>query len=187
MALLLVVTGCNPETTPSSAKTGKTTVTVPNVIGKRLSDAEAALKSAGLKDISAVDGTGRGREVLDPDNWTVDTQTPKAGTTTSGSTKVTLSVSRPSDASSTSKATVGLVPEVVCMNLQDAQNAMQAAGFYNLGSQDGSGKGRMQILDRDWVVVQQSVAAGTKPGLTKRITLTSVKYGESTGSSGCKS
>jgi PASTA domain len=187
MAFLLVMTGCGPETTTPSGKAAKTTVTIPDVIGKRLSDAEAALKSAGLKDIAAVDGTGRGREVIDPDNWTVDTQSPKAGTATSGSTKVTLTVSRPSDASGPPKPTAGVVPKVVCMNLQDAQNEMQAAGFYNLGSQDGSGQGRMQILDRDWVVVKQSVAAGTKPGPTTRITLTSVKYGESTGSSGCKS
>ena len=52
---------------------------------------------------------------------------------------------------------------------------------------DGGGQGRMQILDRDWVVIAQSVPAGSKPRLSQRIVLTSVKYGEPTGSSGCKS
>jgi hypothetical protein len=160
------------------------TSTVPNVVGKRLSDAETVLRAAGLKSISPVDDTGRHRIVIDPENWVVDAQSPKAGAHASGT--VTLQVRRPSDAKPGSTK-VGVVPNVVCMNLQDAQNTMQDSGFFNLGSADGAGQGRMHILDRDWVVIGQSVRAGTKPGLTKRIVLTSVKYGESTGSSGCKS
>jgi hypothetical protein len=83
--------------------------------------------------------------------------------------------------------TRGVVPNVTCMNLQDAQNSLQSAGFFNLASVDGLGQGRMQILDRDWVVTKQSVAAGTRPAALTRIVLTAVKYGESTGSSGCQS
>jgi len=170
--------------TTAIATTSTAGKTVPNVVGKRLSDAETMLRAAGLKSISPVDDTGRDRIVIDPENWIVDAQNPKAGTKANGT--VTLQVRRPSDAKPGSK-TVGVVPNVVCMNLQDAQNTMQDSGFFNLGSADGGGQGRMQILDRDWVVIGQSVRAGTKPGLTKRIVLTSVKYGEPTGSSGCKS
>src|SRR5262249_35264506 len=144
------------------------------------------LRAAGLSHISAVDDTGRDRIVIDPTNWVVDAQAPAAGTHATGRTDVTLNVRRPSDGATTSTS-LGVVPDVVCMNLQDAQDTMQRSGFFNLGSADGAGQGRMQILDRDWVVIAQSVPAGSKPELTRRIVLTSVKYGEPTGSSGCKS
>ncbi len=76
---------------------------------------------------------------------------------------------------------------MTCMNLQDAQNTLQSAGFFNLASMDGLGQGRQQILDRDWLVTKQSAAAGSRPKLLTRIVLTAVKYGESTGASGCRS
>ncbi len=182
-------TTSQPPVTPAAvvttgAPSTHATVTGPNVVGKRLSDAETALRDAGLTSITPVDDTGRNRIVIDPQNWVVDSQSPKAGTHVSST--VTLQVRRPSDVKPGVTQT-GVVPNGVCMNLQDAQNAMQASGFVNLGSADGAGQGRVQILDRDWVVIGQSVPAGTKPGLTKRIVLTSVKYGESTGTSGCKS
>ena len=198
-AVVALLAACGPvadgastagsQSSPTAAEARSTThagatVTVPNVVGKRLSDAETSLRGAGLKSIKPVDDTGRNRIVIDPENWVVDSQSPNAGTHVSST--VTLQVRRPSDVKQGATQT-GVVPNVVCMNLQDAQNAMQASGFFNLGSADGAGQGRMQILDRDWVVIGQSVQAGTKPGLTKRIVLTSVKYGESTGSSGCKS
>ena len=185
---LAVLTGCDRiEYGVASAVPGSSAaVVVPNVIGQRLSEAEQKLRDAGLPRISPVDDTGRGRTVIDPTNWVVDAQTPSAGTHTTGQTSVTLKVRRPSDGASASTR-LGVVPDVVCMNLQDAQNAMQRSGFFNLGSADGGGRGRMQILDRDWVVIAQSVRAGSKPKLTQRIVLTSVKYGEPTGSSGCDS
>lgn len=185
---LAVLTGCDRiENGVTSAVPGSSAaVIVPNVVGERLSDAERDLRAAGLPRISPVDDTGRGRTVIDPTNWVVDGQIPPAGAHTTGQTSVTLRVRRPSDGASASTR-LGVVPNVVCMNLQDAQNAMQRSGFFNLGSADGGGQGRMQILDRDWVVIAQSVRAGSKPKLTQRIVLTSVKYGEPTGSSGCKS
>ena len=79
------------------------------------------------------------------------------------------------------------MPNVTCMNLQDAQNTLQSAGFFNLASVDGLGQGRQQILDRDWLVTKQSAVAGSRPKLLTRIVLTAVKYGESTGDSGCRS
>ena len=53
------------------------------------------------------------------------------------------------------------VPDVVGMNLQDAQDAMQRAGFYDLYENDATGQGRSQLMDRLWDVVSQSPAAGT--------------------------
>jgi hypothetical protein len=83
------------------------------------------------------------------------------------------------------RTTAGTVPNVVCAELQDAQDALRAAHFFVLTSKDASGQGRMALVDRDWVVIAQSVRAGTSPGLTTHIELTVVKYGEPSGGSGC--
>jgi hypothetical protein len=50
----------------------------------------------------------------------------------------------------------GLMPDVLCMNLQDAQNAIQEHGVFRSRSVDATGADRMQIRDRNWVVVDQS-------------------------------
>jgi hypothetical protein len=173
---------------PSAAGTGRpvTGSSVPNVVGQRLSTAERTLASAGYRSIKPVDDTGRNRVVIDPQNWTIDSQTPAAGAAAATGTTITLRVRRPSDAAIPS-TTVGVVPNVTCMNLQDAQNTLQSAGFFNLASVDGLGQGRQQILDRDWLVTKQSAVAGSRPKVLTRIVLTAVKYGESTGASGCQS
>jgi PASTA domain len=172
----------------SAASTAKPAAgsSVPNVVGQRLSTAERTLASAGYRSIKPVDDTGRNRIVIDPQNWTVDSQAPAAGATAATGTTITLRVRRPSDAPIPS-TTLGEVPNVTCMNLQDAQNTLQSAGFFNLASVDGLGQGRQQILDRDWLVTKQSAATGSRPKLLTRIVLTAVKYGESTGASGCRS
>ncbi|MGH3877361.1 MAG: PASTA domain-containing protein [Actinophytocola sp.] len=83
--------------------------------------------------------------------------------------------------------TTAALPDVVCMDLQAAQDAMQAAGYYNLGSDDATGQGRQQLVDRNWVVVGQSPAAGARPEQLAPIQLSAVKFGEPTGASGCES
>lgn len=160
---------------------------VPNVVGKRLIQGEAELSTAGFINVTASDATGQGRLPLDPQNWIVRSQTPPAGTRTALDTPVTVKVSKPTDGKGTQNPTVGVVPNVVCKDLQAAQDALQAAGFFNLASVDGTGQGRVQILDRNWVVVRQSAAAGSRPSSTTRIVFAAVKFGEPTGSSGCRS
>ncbi|MEU1863724.1 hypothetical protein ABZ535_15750 [Streptomyces gardneri] len=49
------------------------------------------------------------------------------------------------------------------MDLQLAQDTAQAAGFYALASSDATGQGRMQVLDRNWVVCSQTPASGQQP------------------------
>jgi beta-lactam-binding protein with PASTA domain len=56
------------------------------------------------------------------------------------------------------------MPDVVCMNLQTAQDEIQDHGVLLSRSEDASGAGRMQVLDRNWVVVEQSPATGTPIG-----------------------
>jgi len=101
--------------------------------------------------------------------------------------QVTLRVAKPTDDQGSTETQLGTIPDVVCKDLQTAQDTLQSAGFFNLHSKDGSGKGRLQILDRNWVVIAQSVPAGATPGLEASVTLTAVKFGEPTGDSGCPS
>ncbi|MEU0990791.1 hypothetical protein [Streptomyces sp. NPDC005953] len=53
------------------------------------------------------------------------------------------------------------LPNFVGQQLQAAQDAAQAAGFYLLTSHDATGAGRMQLLDRNWKVCSQSPAPGS--------------------------
>ncbi|WP_072689831.1 PASTA domain-containing protein [Rhodococcus marinonascens] len=55
---------------------------------------------------------------------------------------------------------VALMPNVTCMNLQAAQDTIQEAGVFYSRSQDATGKGRVQLSDRNWVVVEQNPAPG---------------------------
>jgi len=70
------------------------------------------------------------------------------------------------------------VPNVVGMQLQAAQDRLQAAGFFNLTSHDATGQGRMQIWDRGWIVVSQSRRGGTRASAGRQIDLGAKKYGE---------
>lgn len=76
-----------------------------------------------------------------------------------------------------STSTVAIMPNIVCMNLQAAQNIIQEAGVFYSRSEDATGKDRAQIVDRNWVVVAQSPAPGTPIGEGDAV-LSVVKYGE---------
>ena len=177
--------GGEPASSGSSAATGSAGAApgqraVPELIGVRLSDAEDRLKALGFDDPRIEDATGRDRAVLSRQNWIVRGQDPKAGSRVADSTRITLRVSKPTDAAPTGAPTDGVIPDVVCRDLQAAQDALQAAGFFVLDSVDGTGQGRRQLVDRNWVVVKQSVAPGTRPVRSTRVLLTAVKIGEPT-------
>ena len=67
------------------------------------------------------------------------------------------------------------VPDVSGMNHQDAQDTMQKAGLYNLREVDRTGRGRMLVIDRNWVQTGQDPPAGTEVPADAVITLTAVK------------
>ncbi|PXW31303.1 UNVERIFIED_CONTAM: hypothetical protein DES50_10569 [Williamsia faeni] len=69
------------------------------------------------------------------------------------------------------------MPAVVCMNLQDAQDLIQENGVFFSRSDDATGQGRMQAIDRNWIVVSQTPAAGTPVGELEAV-LSVVKIGE---------
>ena len=70
------------------------------------------------------------------------------------------------------------VPNVVGLDHQAAQNALQGEGLYALDEKDCSGQDRLLLFDRNWEVVKTDPPAGTKVSEDTTITLCSVKQGE---------
>jgi len=54
--------------------------------------------------------------------------------------------------------------DVLCLNLQDAQNLIQDQGVFLSRSNDASGQDRNQIYDRNWIVVGQNIPVGSAIG-----------------------
>ncbi|WP_024795642.1 hypothetical protein [Tomitella biformata] len=63
------------------------------------------------------------------------------------------------------------------MNLQVAQDTIQAAGVFFSRSDDATGAGRRQVLDSNWIVVGQTPPAGADVGEGEAV-LSAVKIGE---------
>ncbi|WP_078868292.1 PASTA domain-containing protein [Streptomyces sp. NRRL F-5727] len=57
----------------------------------------------------------------------------------------------------------GSLPDMTGKGLQSAQDQSQAAGFHHLHSHDALGRGRVQALDRNWKVCDQTPKAGKHP------------------------
>jgi len=180
----LLGSGPTRSATPAAnATTQKDGLTVPDLVGQRLPAAEAMLTGAKFRNYQELDVDGR--LIIDKDNWVVDSQDPAAGEVVPTETRVVMRVRKPTDGSVPTVAGPGVVPNVVCAELQAAQDALRSSGFLLLTSKDGTGAGRVPLLDRNWVVIAQSEAPGSKPGTTTLITLTVVKHGEPSGTSGC--
>lgn len=97
-------------------------------------------------------------------------------------TTVTLTAPAPQSAAAppvADNATRVPMPSVVCMNLQAAQDLIQTAGVFYSRSEDATGRGRSQVVDRNWVVVSQRPAPGTPIGEGDAV-LSVVKVGEPT-------
>ncbi|MFC8373158.1 hypothetical protein ACFUIT_35265 [Streptomyces sp. NPDC057239] len=86
------------------------------------------------------------------------------------------------ESSADAKSTAAL-PDMAGKGLQSAQDEAQAAGFYHLTSHDALGRGRNQILDRNWKVCAQTPAPGTHPTDTE-VDFSTVKLEESCPASG---
>jgi beta-lactam-binding protein with PASTA domain len=180
VAALLALVGCE-----------KKEAAVPNVIGQRLDLAQSHMKDAGLK-YEAIGGGTFG--ILDESNWTVCSTEPVAGQKSSDkavklivdrvcSTSQSGTVNQSSSSTTTTSPSAGAVsegsitvPNVVGKDLQTAQDTMQAAGLRNLTSHDSTGQGRLQLVDRNWKVTEQSPAAGTKANSGQEIDLGAKKF-----------
>ncbi len=95
-----------------------------------------------------------------------------ASTTTTGGSPMSVTTT-----TSTAPAE-GVLPDLVGLDLQLAQDTLQAAGWYLMTSYDATGQNRMQLRDRNWVVVEQAPAAGETVGFDKIIELGVVKDSE---------
>jgi beta-lactam-binding protein with PASTA domain len=174
---------------------------VPDVVGERLDVAKSQVKDAGY-DTEEIGGGTFG--IVVESNWTVCETDPPAGQ--AGADKVKLVVDRSCPASESSaganepnvestaaepaptparkkrkrhRAVASIVvPNVIGMDHQAAQNRMQAAGLYNLRERDGTGQGRLLLWDRNWVVIDQRPVPGSRADETAKVTLVSVKDGE---------
>ena len=71
-----------------------------------------------------------------------------------------------------------VMPALVGMNLQRAQNQLQARGSFLLTQTDGTGEGRFQMLDYGWKVCAQDPAAGTVTDIVRLVELVTVKLHE---------
>lgn len=72
------------------------------------------------------------------------------GTSQTPATEMSTSVPRP------------VMPDVVCMNLQLAQDLIQDQGVFYSRSEDATGEGRNQIVDANWIVIEQNIMPGER-------------------------
>ncbi|MBM7771155.1 beta-lactam-binding protein with PASTA domain [Actinokineospora baliensis] len=184
--VLLTLAACGPGPTtipepptlapPSSAVKS---AAVPNVVGLDHQAAQDAMQKAGFYYLTEEDATGQGRQLVIDTNWEVVEQVPAAGTVAPQSDKILLRSRKKTDSGSatpsSSTAKTAAVPNVVGMDHQDAQNAMQKAGFYYLTEEDATGQGRQLLVDHNWVVVEQIPAAGKVAPQSDKILLRSKK------------
>lgn len=70
------------------------------------------------------------------------------------------------------------MPNVKGMNLQLAQDLLQAKGSYLVDQEDALGLSRFQLVDSNWKVCRQSPKSGAKTATSAMVTLTSVKLTE---------
>lgn len=70
------------------------------------------------------------------------------------------------------------MPDVVGVNLQDAQDLLQTFGSYLMDQVDGTGLERLQVNDSNWYVCAQDPAAGSSVPTSDIVTLTVVKLDE---------
>ncbi|HXH58668.1 DUF2510 domain-containing protein [Iamia sp.] len=108
---------------------------------------------------------------------TVDAPATTVEPTTATTAPAITTTAAPTTAAPTTAAAPVFMPDVMCMNLQVAQDAIQAAGVFFSRSEDASGQGRSQLLDANWIVVGQNPAAGTLIGEGDAV-LSAVKIGE---------
>ena len=154
---------------------------VPQVRCMDLELARDKVRSAGFTRIGWEDGTGRHRRPIEYRNWVVTDQTPRPGTAAASRTGVTFRVLAYGDRGAPpvpDRARPGRVPKLVCFNLWEAEATLHSAGFTDVASADATGRGRHQIIRRNWTVTGQTPPPGGSWRKSTRITLRVVKQSE---------
>jgi hypothetical protein len=131
-----------------------------------------------LLGVAALLLTGCGEDQNSQDGGVSTTTSSTVATTTTASTATTEPpTTAPAISTPTTSAPAKIaIPDVVGKDLQLAQDTLQAAGFYHLTSHDSTGQNRLQVLDRNWVVTDQTPAAGTRVAADQLIDLGARKF-----------
>ena len=108
---------------------------------------------------------------------------PAATVTVEGTpdTPGTSAVTQEPPAADPQSADQWVMPNLVGSTLQDAQDQVQAltaGGVYFTGSHDLGGQNRSQVIDRNWQVCTQNIAAGAALTAESRVDLGVVKLEE---------
>ncbi|MCF3132637.1 PASTA domain-containing protein [Streptomyces olivochromogenes] len=193
LAILGVVTACQPTKTPGSngntsaatATSGSdsktaTKKTVPNFVGMSLQSAQDTAQEAGFYSLKSHDALGRARmQILDRD-WKVCSQNVKVGTTASTNTEldfgaVKLAETCPSKDQAAPSAADGKMPDFRGKSVKAARAALDSGTSITVN--DVSGDDRMVLIESNWQVCSQKPSAGA--ALKRQpVTLDAVKYGE---------
>jgi beta-lactam-binding protein with PASTA domain len=175
---------------------------MPDVKSRRLDIALSDIERAGFDDEVEVLGGGV-FGVVDESNWMVCDQEPRPGAEISTAPRLTVDRScggqdklKRDDNDSGSKAEdkpkhrqkksgsgggasrTFVMPAVVGMNLQDAQDKLQSQGSFLLTQTDATGLDRFQVDDDNWKVCFQKPAPGTTVKLSRLVELGAVKLDE---------
>lgn len=111
-----------------------------------------------------------------PVTVTVEAPAPETSTKAQAPAKETTAA-QPEPAAVEEEATFEM-PALVGVNLQLAQDTLQALGSYVMDQQDASGLGRFQVNDSNWVVCAQDPVPGSVVTASSLVTLASVKLDE---------
>jgi beta-lactam-binding protein with PASTA domain len=151
---------------------------VPDVVCMDLQLAQDKAQAARLTRIRVEDASGQGRRKLNDQDWVVVDQSPPPGTRAKWGTRLVfrvLAYGDPDAPPMPDRARPGRMPDLRCFDLQEAQDTLQSAGFYQVTSRDATRRGRRQYVDRNWTVTEQSPAPGGTHRKSTRVTLRVVK------------
>jgi hypothetical protein len=169
-----------PEDAPGFETPARTGV-VPNVVCMDLQLAQDKGQAAGFTRMLSVDASGLRRRQVNDQDWVVVSQSPPAGTRASSRTQIVFRALRYGERGAPpapDRNRAGRMPKLACFDLQEAQDTLQSAGFYTMTSRDASGRGRRQVVDRDWTVTGQTPSPGGTYRKTTEVVLRAVKDGE---------
>jgi beta-lactam-binding protein with PASTA domain len=158
-----VKAACGPPAAAPGFEVAARTGVVPNVKCMDLQLAQDKAQAAGFYDLGSNDMTGQARNQIVDRDWVVVSQSPAAGTTAGTDTRIVFTVLAYGDSGAPAmpdRSLPGRMPKLVCFDLQEAQDTLQSAGFTVMTSEDATGQGRSQLVDRNWTVTAQTPGPG---------------------------
>ncbi|MEU8548097.1 hypothetical protein AB0C81_14035 [Streptomyces roseoverticillatus] len=188
-ACLFAITGCDSKTNsgesgkdikPPTAKGDTKAGNLPDMTGKGLQSAQDHAQAAGFYNLASHDTLGRGRMQALDRNWKVCSQSPTPGKHPTNTKidfgAVKLEETCPTkDQAAAPQASGSSMPDFTGKAVKVARRALH--GNTSITVKDGSGQGRMVLVESNWQVCSQQPAAGAKLD-GQPVTLTAVKFGE---------